>query len=101
MLKIFPTTPTNPQINYRMQYIGCEEMPAELTFRPANEMPQTPTPTELSHNRSQELIGTPPDPPFYMTVRVDRRRKRRRRKPFTAPLSKRTHHASLPIATVE
>jgi len=72
-------------------------MPAELTLRRSSEMPQTPTPTDLTHNRSQELIGTPPDPPFYMTVRVDRRKKRRRRKPFTAfpkaPL------ASLPTPT--
>jgi hypothetical protein len=35
-----------------------------------------------NNSSSRRPIGTPPEPPYYMTVRVDRRKKRKRRKFF-------------------
>lgn len=48
-----------------------------------------PSPNEMAFSsigdfqyggENAQIIGTPPDPPYYMTVRVDRRKKRKRRK---------------------
>uniref|UniRef100_A0A914C328 Oxidation resistance protein 1 n=1 Tax=Acrobeloides nanus TaxID=290746 RepID=A0A914C328_9BILA len=50
--------------------VTADEMPD--LFKPVGEM--------VSENSTGELIGTPPDPPYYMVVRVDKSKKHKKKK---------------------
>lgn len=52
--------------------VSVDDMPD--LFKPVGEM--------LQEGSTNELIGTPPDPPYYMVVRVDKSKKNKKSKWF-------------------